>query len=550
MALLALDSDNLWLWGALLAVAGGIWATSLAVYRLYFHPLAHYPGPLIARCTDAYELYQANRGERHLNLWRLHDRYGPVVRFAPNGLSFRSATALREIYSTRANIGKAEFYDAFVHPAPNTHNVRDKVLHARKRRVLSHGFSDGAVRSMERFVIGNVDVFCEKIGPGRGGNREGYAPGSDDRKGWSEPRCMTDWCSYLAMDILGDLCFGKAFNMLERDDNRYTLGLVAAATKRHLLCGTMPIIGRLGIDNIIFPQTAVGHARYMAYSKAQLTERTALGSETDRKDFFYHLLEARDPETGQGFALPELWGESNLLIIAGSDTTSTAMSATLFYLVRNTRALALATAEVRRVFSSASDIRMGPALSSCSYLRACIDEAMRLSPSVGGLLPREVLPGGATIQGHALPAGTVVGVPTYALHHDPAHYVSPFEYVPERWIEGVENPLKRGLANPATSTADVAAAQAAFCPFSIGSRGCIGKGLAYVEMTIAMARVLYEFDIRRAVGVADPGEGVPGAPLGREKPGEFQLRDTFTSDREGFMVEFRRAERADSVAWP
>jgi hypothetical protein len=75
----------------------------------------------------------------------------------------------------------------------------------------------------------------------------------------------------------------------------------------------MPIIGRLGIDNIIFPQTAVGHARYMAYSKAQLTERTALGSETDRKDFFYHLLEARDPETGQGFALPELWGESNLL---------------------------------------------------------------------------------------------------------------------------------------------------------------------------------------------------------------------------------------------
>jgi len=75
----------------------------------------------------------------------------------------------------------------------------------------------------------------------------------------------------------------------------------------------MPIIGRLHIDSIIFPQIARGHSRYMAYSKAQLSERTALGNETDRKDFFFHLLEARDPETGQGMQTPELWGESNLL---------------------------------------------------------------------------------------------------------------------------------------------------------------------------------------------------------------------------------------------
>ena len=51
----------------------------------------------------------------------------------------------------------------------------------------------------------------------------------------------------------------------------------------------------------------------MNYSKAQLTERTKLGDDTDRRDFFYHLLKARDPETGQGFTTPELWAESNLL---------------------------------------------------------------------------------------------------------------------------------------------------------------------------------------------------------------------------------------------
>lgn len=296
----------------------------------------------------------------------------------------------------------------------------------------------------------------------------------------------------------------------------------------------MPIVNKLSLDKILFHRIAAGRAKYMAYSRAQLAERTALGDETDRRDFFYHLLKARDPETGQGFSTPELWGESNLLIIAGSDTTSTAMAATLFYLVRNPAALARATAEVRAAFGSVEDIHQGPALTGCTYLRACIDEAMRLSPSVGGLLPREVLAGGMTIDGERVPAGTIVGTPHYAIHHNPAYYPEPFAYRPERWIADKEG--------GGVGEAEVALAQSAFCPFSIGPRGCIGKGLAYVEMSITLARVLFLYDVRRAVGVVDPGEGKPGAEWGREKVGEFQLVDTFTSLKNGPMVEFRRRE--------
>ncbi len=75
----------------------------------------------------------------------------------------------------------------------------------------------------------------------------------------------------------------------------------------------MPVIDKLSLDKILFHKIAAGRARYMAYSKAQLAERTKLGDEADRRDFFYHLLKARDPETGLGFTTPELWGESNLL---------------------------------------------------------------------------------------------------------------------------------------------------------------------------------------------------------------------------------------------
>lgn len=227
-------------------------------------------------------------------------------------------------------------------------------------------------------------------------------------------------------------------------------------------------------------------------------------------------------------------------IIAGSDTTSTAMAATLFYLVRNEHALRKVVEEVRATFSDVEDIAQGPALTSCSYLRACIDEAMRLSPSVGGILPREVMPGGAKIDGHDIPEGTVVGVPHYTIHHNEDYYPSAFDYVPERWQAGAQSSL-----NGVTTTEEgVALAQSAFCPFSVGPRGCIGKGLAYVEMSTTIARTLYLYDMRKAVGVVDPGEGKPGNAWGRHRPGEFQLIDTFTSAKTGPTIEFRKVDRA------
>lgn len=225
-------------------------------------------------------------------------------------------------------------------------------------------------------------------------------------------------------------------------------------------------------------------------------------------------------------------------IIAGSDTTSTAMAATLFYLVRSSRALAKATEEIRSKFTDVEEISHGPTLGSCTYLRACIDEAMRLSPSVGGALPREVLAGGITVDGQSMPAGTVIGTPHYAIHHNEAYFPSPFEYVPERWLVGAVNPL----TGRTTTEDDVALAQSAFCPFSVGPRGCIGKGLAYVEMTNTLARTMFLYDMRKAVGVVDPGEGRPENEWGRQRVGEFQLIDTFTSAKSGPMIEFRKVE--------
>jgi cytochrome P450 len=270
----------------------------------------------------------------------------------------------------------------------------------------------------------------------------------------------------------------------------------------------------------------------MAYSRAQARARTALGADADRRDFFHHLLAARDPDTGAPLPADELWGESNLFIIAGSDTTSTALAATLFYLAHSPADLAAAAAEVRAAFPGgpASVTSLGPALGGCAYLRACVDEAMRLAPPVPGALPRRALPGGADVDGVRVPAGVDVCVPHHALHRNPAYFPAPAAYRPARWLAPAPGDEKAAAAQ--------LLAREAFAPFSVGPRSCIGKGLAYVELTVALARVLVEFDMRLAPGT-HLGEAVADVEGGHRAEVEYRLKDTFTSVKDGPMLQFR-----------
>jgi cytochrome P450 len=519
----------------------------LAAYRIWFHPLAKYPGPFLAKLTDLYSTYHAWKGDRHLEFWRSHEKYGNIVRFGPNSLSFNSNNALKEIYGFKANVRKGDFYLAF--PATkdsfSTHSAVDKAAHARKRRVLSHAFSDNAIKTMEKYILDHIRQLCSNLG--ERGTVSRYSDVSEkDKREWTEPKNMSLQADWMTFDVMGDLCFGKAFGMLERPDNRFATDLISNAAHRHLMCGTYLPIHEYHIDKILFRKIAGMRERYMRFSKAQAAERMKMGEDIDRKDFFYYLLRAKDPETGKGFSTPELWGESNLLIIAGSDTTSTALAASIFYLVHNPRALEKLTREVREAFSDVEEIRSGSTLSKVRYVRACIDEAMRLSPSVGGLLPRQILPGGMEVEGQQLPEGTVVGVPHYGIHHNADYYPQPFEYKPERWIADSE---------PGVTSDSVTVAQSAFCAFSIGPRGCIGKGrsvwqmshvpvlihspigMAYLELTTALARIVYLYDMRLAPG-SHTGEGSPDLEFGRHRPSEFQLKDTFTSAKDGPLVEF------------
>jgi cytochrome P450 len=276
----------------------------------------------------------------------------------------------------------------------------------------------------------------------------------------------------------------------------------------------------MGLGRLLFPTIARDRWRFIEHSRACANDRMKL-DHAAKKDFFYYLLGAKDPETGKGFSTKELWGEANVLMIAGSDTTATALSSTLFHLCRNPETLIKLQHEIRTNFSSPDQIVTGKELADCTYLKACIDEALRMTPPVPGLLPRETV-APCKIDGCELPEGTGVGVPLYTIHHNAEYFPEPYEYRPERWLHSDEATLER--------------AKSAFNPFSLGARGCIGKSVAYMELRLAIAKLIWGFEIQQVDVDGKAEKWWEGFAV---KDGEYRLMDHFTCKKEGPVVAFQ-----------
>lgn len=219
-----------------------------------------------------------------------------------------------------------------------------------------------------------------------------------------------------------------------------------------------------------------------------------------------------------------------------TDVASRTLAAVLFYLLKHPSALARLQREIKQAFSRVQDIRMGPQMQSCTWLRACIDEAMRMSPAVPGLLPREVLRGGLSIPSLniSLPAGVNVGTCIYAIHHSAEHVVDPFVYDPARWLHEAHRQDKEALLS-------------VFNPFSLGHRACLGKPLVYMELSIAIARLVWEFDMTLAPHQHVDQVVAREIKQGKRRPDEYQYQDWFLSNNFGPTVQFRTRSAGESV---
>lgn len=293
-----------------------------------------------------------------------------------------------------------------------------------------------------------------------------------------------------------------------------------------------------GLNRVLEWITPKEIKRYYAFLDQSVTERIKLEIESEksgqdkdmRKDMFHYIYQAKDPETGKpAYSREELLAEASLLIIAGSDTTSISMCGFFFYITHYPRVYNKLVKHIRTSFASIDEIVEGPKLSSCQYLRACIDEALRLTPAGPSELSRTVLPGGLMVDGEFFPEGINVGTAGWSNGHNDENYGDSNIYRPERWIVDEENGV---------SAESVAHIKTCFHPFSAGPGNCVGQNLAMLEMLLVAARTLYRMDVRIVPG-STIGEGSPALGWGRRDKNSYQLEDAYIAVRHGPMVQFR-----------
>ncbi|OTB16941.1 hypothetical protein K445DRAFT_21134 [Daldinia sp. EC12] len=513
--------------------------TGSGIYNLYFHPLKHVPGPFWARISGIPSWYHATIGDRHLWLWRQFQAYGYRIRPEPNTVLFYDPTAYADIYSMKSNVKRAPFFAAFrrVESENTTLTETDVNAHARKRKLLSLSFTEQSLRASSKFVIKHIDRWTQII-----------AQELDSSAEWCAPQDLSGMIDALIFDIIGDLSFGKSFNIKEPGANPFKTiphSIVEYVCFCYPICRS-PFLSLFlwlkpwGLDKLLELASPPAVCEYHRFIYQSVTDRIILQRqqaekpEADRRqDLFYFLYEARDPDTGQrAYGEDELRAESSLLIIAGFDTINISLSSIFFYLTGDPRRCQKLTREIRTTFESAEDIIHGPKLQGCTYLRACIDEGMRLAPVVPSEHARKVLAGGLNIRGEHYPAGTIVGTVPWASSRSRAVYGEDAEtFRPERWI--VDE------SDGGTTAEKLAQYRSGFHPFLSGPYSCIGRHLAMMEMTLIIARTLHGLDIRRAPG-STLGGGRPGLGWGATDRKQHFVQDAYISLRHGPEVQFRK----------
>jgi cytochrome P450 len=465
---------------------------------------------------------------------------GTFVRYGPNQLLVNSPTGIKDIYGAKGSseMLKSKNYNVMTHVTANTFTHRGGKDHLRRRRIMSLGVSGQAMREYEPRVMSHIDKLSGIVFPERAGE-------------WSKPRNMATWCDYLSFDMMADIIFGAHYNLLADERFRYVPAMIEKSNVRVAAMVQFPDLSWLRLDRYMFRSAIVARNRFLKFVLRLNRDRTELSKgnicgilgqgilppDSGPKssvlstvpDVYSKLEESRDPQKDATLRPDEIASESITLVVAGSHTSACTMSSALFYLADNSEAYAKAAEEVRGVVHSHSDINTIN-LSTCTYLRACIDEALRMSPAVGSALVREVMSqGGASVGGEHISPGQEVGSRTYAIHHNKECFPEPFTYRPERWLQEY------------TDRESIDKARSCFAPFSIGTRSCLGKGIAYAEITLTMATLLFQGDFKFADGeLGSVGRGTKGAVYGRHRENEYQLYDHIAGQKYGPWLQFSK----------
>jgi cytochrome P450 len=213
--------------------------------------------------------------------------------------------------------------------------------------------------------------------------------------------------------------------------------------------------------------------RWTRFVAMLMAERRAAGKNQGAppRDLFDLMGEARDPESGEAFSDEQLGDEVATMILAGHETTATALFWSLYLLALDPTNQEKLAAEVK---GAALDGAL--AIERLKFTRAVVDETMRLYPP-GYLIARSAA-AADTIAGLPVKKHDLILISPWLLHRHEKLWNEPNAFVPSRFMPGAPVPDRY-----------------AYLPFGVGARVCIGAHFALVEATLALAKIIAAFRV-------------------------------------------------------
>ena len=404
------------------------------------------PGPRLPGLLQSVGLLRF----RHRFIPALRRRYGDVftVRILPEGrhlVVFNRPEHVKEIFAGDPESFHAGKGNAILGPVMGEHSLLlvDSAQHKRARKLLMPAFNGQALRGYEELVTRLTRREVDRW-------REGTAFASLERM------------NALTLEVILQVVFGVT--------DEGTLSRLRPLVNRTVNIPPLVFLGwgfpglqkygpwrrtvenQIELDRVIF---------------AEIAHRRQAGDLPDRSDVLSRLLQVRD-ESGEGLTDEELRDQLVTLLLAGHETTATA--------------LAWALHELGQDPAQEARAREAAVSGDTGHLEAVLKESMRLHPVIPMVVRQLMAP--ATIGGIELPTGTNVAASIILAHESERSHPQPDRFRPERFLEG----------EVATNT---------WIPFGGGVRRCIGAGFSLMEGVVVLREVLTTYDVATPDGARE-----------------------------------------------
>ncbi|KAI4910824.1 Cytochrome P450 monooxygenase acrts1 [Alternaria incomplexa] len=385
--------------------------------------------------------------------------HGPIVRTAPDEVHVSDPSAIPTIYPTQQPLEKTDWYLTYravnLGLSPDLFTDDNEKHHAAHRRTVGSVYTLSSILKNERALDELMTLFGKRLG--------GFADREEDVD-------FGLWLEMFSFDSVGAVFFGQPFGFLETSlDYGNYIAAVHTAMPMSSVIAMAPLWcrGYLLQMGVMIPKVfkaimAVDGIGQTAVRETGVAQEKRAEANAHCTDVLSQLLGIMR-EKADSLSIEKIHVEMWAAVIAGSDSTSGALRAIFYFLMKHPSKMERLTQEIDDAFQNStltSPVQYSQA-TKLSYLMAVIQESLRLFPPFGVPMPRYVPNGGLHLFSHHIPAGFKIGMNAMVTQFDESVFgEDACEFRPERWL---------------VSDAQYRAMQKAMLVFGAGTRTCIGK---------------------------------------------------------------------------